>query len=236
MPNPAEPHTTHFSHRFSRYFFATRPAFLSVSVIASALGWVSVIASGYPLNLPLAIISLLLALLAHAGINVINDYCDWKNGTDACNQTRIFPFTGGSRFIQNGVLTPTQTKKFALILFALVAGGGLTLLLVSQRWELLNLGLIAVTLGWGYSAPPLRLNSRGWGEISVAAGFTLMVVGNAMLQQPSVAILASRIALSYGLLLAALLYVNQFPDRQADARERYCNTDRILCGQPIVPV
>jgi 1,4-dihydroxy-2-naphthoate octaprenyltransferase len=35
-------------------------------------------------------------------VNVVNDYYDHLNGTDAANVERIFPFTGGSRFIQNG--------------------------------------------------------------------------------------------------------------------------------------
>lgn len=218
MPPPLEPQVTDFSHLFSRYFFATRPAFLSVSVIASALGSGVVVHSGQTLNWPLALLSLLLALLAQAGINVINDYCDWENGGDACNNARLFPFTGGSRFIQNGVLTPHQTHRFALILFGLVAIGGLSVLFLTHRWELISLGFIAVVLGWGYSAPPLRLNSRGWGEISVAVGFMLMVIGTTVVQQPTTLNLASRVALSYGLLLATLLYVNQFPDRQADAQ------------------
>ena len=59
-----------------------------------------------------ASLTLLLALVAHAGINVLNDYFDALNGTDQRNVGRLFPFTGGSRFIQNGVLTVRQTRAF----------------------------------------------------------------------------------------------------------------------------
>ena len=69
------------------------PRMASAVTDGTAFGWMRAAAT------------LLLALLAHAGINVFNDYCDHLNGTDARNTQRIYPFTGGSRFIQNGVLS-----------------------------------------------------------------------------------------------------------------------------------
>jgi len=44
--------------------------------------------------------------------------------TDAQNTERIFPFTGGSRFIQNGVLTLAQTRNFGYALMACVVAAG----------------------------------------------------------------------------------------------------------------
>lgn len=53
----------------------------------------------------LALLTIFAIILIHSSANVLNDYFDAKNGSDDANTARIYPFTGGSRFIQNGVLT-----------------------------------------------------------------------------------------------------------------------------------
>ena len=55
------------------------------------------------------------ALVAHAGINVLNDYYDALNGTDRLTPSAYFR-TGGSRFIQSSVLTLRQTAVFGVLL------------------------------------------------------------------------------------------------------------------------
>ena len=111
------------------------------------------------------------------------------NGTDARNTQRIYPFTGGSRFIQNGVLTPRQVLVFAVALFAATIAGGLWLLSVAGA-GLFWIGLAGLAIGWAYSAPPLQLNSRGVGELCVATGFLLVVAGADYAQRGALAPLA----------------------------------------------
>jgi len=109
-------------------------------------------------------------------VNVLNDYYDALIGTDAINTERVFPYTGGSRFIQNGVLTLRETGIFGAGLMGLAAAGGLWLTLRSGP-GLLLIGAAGMLIGWTYSAPPLMLNSRGWGEACVATGFALIAIG-----------------------------------------------------------
>lgn len=135
--------------------------------MAGLLGLASAAHSGVALQGSLALAALLFALLAHAGVNVLNDYYDALNGTDAQNTERIFPFTGGSRFI--------QTARFGFALLACVALAGLWLMQASAP-QLAYVGLAGLFIGWAYSAPPFRLNSRGVGDLCVAAGFLLIVV------------------------------------------------------------
>jgi 1,4-dihydroxy-2-naphthoate octaprenyltransferase len=173
--------------------------------------------SGWPAlrqHWPLALLGLMLALLTHAAVNVINDVADHHNGTDAANTARLFPFTGGSRFIQNGVLSAAQMRSLAGILFALVIAGGLYL--VSLRGlPLLLIGLAGVVLGWGYSAPPLRLNSRGLGEPAWQC-FLLLPQGMAVLLSGNWLPNLLWASLPFAILTSLLLYINQFPDREAD--------------------
>lgn len=212
---PQEPSVAAFKNPLARYFAATRPAFLTASLMACLIGLAVTKLAGSPFDIMLALTTLLFAMLAHAAANVLNDYYDAQNGTDACNVERIFPFTGGSRFIQNGVLTPAQTRNFGFALLFGVALAGLWLMLRTD-FQLAYIGLAGLFIGWAYSAPPFRLNSRGWGELCIVAGFLLIVVGADFVQRRGFSAAPFIAGLSYALLAANLLYINQFPDRTAD--------------------
>lgn len=212
---PMEPTRAAFQNPFARYVAATRPAFLTASLMACLLGIVIVRHDGLALDNSLTLVTVLFAVLAHAGTNVFNDYYDAQNGTDACNVERLFPFTGGSRFIQNGVLSEIQTRNFGFVLFGCVLIAGVWLMLRTD-FRLFYIGLTGLVIGWAYSAPPLRLNSRGFGELCVAAGFLLIVAGADFVQRSAFSATPFIAGLSYALLVANLLYINQFPDRTAD--------------------
>jgi len=210
-----EPTLATLRNPFVRYAAATRPAFLTASLMACLIGLAVARHDGLLFDVSLALVTVLFALLAHAGVNVLNDYYDALNGTDAQNTERIFPFTGGSRFIQNGVLTQAETRNFGFALMAGVAVAGLWLMARSAP-QLLYVGLAGLFIGWAYSAPPFRLNSRGLGELCVAAGFLAITVGTDFVQRKGFAAAPFIAGLSYALLVTNLLYINQFPDRTAD--------------------
>ncbi|MCK0507058.1 MULTISPECIES: prenyltransferase [Aromatoleum] len=214
--SPAEPTPQRYASASRRYFAATRPAFLSVTLAGCLIGLAAAHADGVALDGVRAVITVLFALLAHAGANVLNDYHDAASGADAANSERIYPFTGGSRFIQNGVLTLRETAAFGYALFALVIPAGLWLALGAGA-GLIAIGFAGLVLGWAYSAPPLQLASRGLGEFAVAACWLLVAVGADFVQRGAFAWTPVAAGLSFALLVANLLYINQFPDRAADA-------------------
>lgn len=216
MP-PVEPTLAALSNPPLRYFLATRPAFLSVTLFAALIGIGTAYYDEVPLAMWLAIITVAFALVAHAGINVLNDYYDDLNGTDRFNTERVFPFTGGSRFIQNGVLTLRETAVFGALLMLTVFFGGLWLAHMSGS-GVLAIGAFGVFIGWAYSAPPLKLNSRGVGEVCVWSGFALIVIGADYVQRRGFSTLPVIASACYALLVTNILYVNQFPDRKADER------------------
>lgn len=213
---PAEPTLAALPNPLLRYLLATRPPFLSVTLFAALIGLASAYATGLPMKPIAAILTIVFALVAHAGVNVLNDYYDALNGTDAINTERVFPFTGGSRFIQNGVLTTTETAVFGAALFGVtfIAGVFLTW---SSGPGLFAIGAAGLLIGWAYSAPPLKLNSRGWGELCVALGFGLITVGADFVQRGTFSWIPVLAAVSYALLVTNILFINQFPDRKADA-------------------
>jgi 1,4-dihydroxy-2-naphthoate octaprenyltransferase len=217
MSKPPEPSLAAMPNPFLRYFAATRPAFLSVTFVGCLLGLASAVFSGISLVPALATATLFFALLAHAGANVINDYYDAISGCDAANTERQFPFTGGSRFIQNGVLSLRSTGVFGYSLLAAVIPAGLWLTAVSGS-GLILIGLAGLLAGWAYSAPPLKLQSRGLGEFAITAAWLVLVVGSDFVQRRGFSFVPVATGLGYALLVANVLYVNQFPDIKADAQ------------------
>jgi 1,4-dihydroxy-2-naphthoate polyprenyltransferase len=212
---PVEPTIAALPNPLVRYFLATRPAFLGVTLVASLIGLATAHASGLALVPATASATVLFALVAHAGINVLNDYYDALNGTDDANTDRIFPFTGGSRFIQNGVLSRRETALYGAGLLLVVIAAGLWLTAASAP-GLIWIGAAGLFIGWTYSAPPLKLNSRGWGEACVWAGFALIAIGADFVQRGHFSTAPLIAVTSYAFLVTDVLFINQFPDRKAD--------------------
>lgn len=199
-----------------RYVLATRPPFLLAAAVPVLLGIAWGAHTGHGINGGIALLAVVAAVLLHAGVNVLNDYHDDRIGTDAINTDRIFPFTGGSRFIQNGILSSDETLRLGLSLWGITALLGVVLASLSGPW-LYGLGLLGLFIGWAYSAPPLSLNSHGLGEPCVAVGFGLLPVGAFYTQTGGFDAALLPAALAFGLLTTNLLYINQFPDLRADA-------------------
>lgn len=195
----------------------TRPAFLLLTVVACVLGTATASACGCGLDWPLALGATTLAVLAHAAGNVLNDLHDARNGADAANQGGIFPFTGGSRLIQDGVVSEHETAELAKALLMFLVPAGL-LLAVKTGGGVILLGAAGLGLAWAYSAPPLKLMSRGLGELTVALAWFLVVVGADYVQRRQFFIIPASAALCFALMVAALLLINGFPDAEADER------------------
>ncbi len=212
----AEPLAERLTNPLLRYFLATRPPFLLASLVPVFIGLAVIHFTGVELHWSTAVLTLVGALLVHAAANVINDYYDDLNGTDNINSDRIYPFTGGSRFIQNRILTREQMGRFGLALLAAAVVIGLALL-PRAGWGLAIIGLVGLVVCWAYSAPPLALNSRGLGEFCIALGFgTLIPLGTDFVQRAGFDPLVLFASAPYALLVTCLLYINEFPDRRAD--------------------
>ncbi len=195
----------------------TRPAFLLLTVVACVLGTATAAACGCGLDLPLALGATALAAMAHAVGNVLNDLHDARSGADAANTQGLFPFTGGSRLIQNGLVSERQTADLAKALLLFLVPAGL-LLAVRAGGGVIVLGMAGLLLAWAYSAPPLKLMSRGLGELTVALVWFLVVVGADYVQRRQFFVIPASAAAGFSLMVAAVLLVNGLPDADADAR------------------
>jgi 1,4-dihydroxy-2-naphthoate octaprenyltransferase len=215
-PRPEEYTGGSAAQTAKRLFQATRPKFFPASVLPVLAGtaWGAHVAGQFDIGI--FCLALLATTCVHAGSNVLNDVGDDANGTDPQNDERIYPYTGGSRFIQTGIMDATAMIRLGIGLLAIAAIAGLILLLLKGPMILL-FGLTGVALGILYSIGPLQLSSIGLGEFTVAIAFgVLPITGAAWLQSGIVnpAVLIYSIPISAW--VAAILLINEVPDIKAD--------------------
>jgi len=152
----------------------------------------------------------------HSGANLLNDYFDSK-GSDPINM-RVTPFSGGSRAIQDGGLAPRMVLFMALFFFAIGFSVGIWLICLN-RPLVIPIGLLGLGAGWAYSAPPLQLMSRGWGETVIFIAFgPLVTLGTYYVMSGSLSWPAFAIGVPQGFFIAGVIWINQFPDYEADRK------------------
>src|SRR6202142_1356053 len=188
-----------------RAFFATRPPFFIASIMPVLIGSAWASATYHLFNGLLFGLALAATVLAHAAANVYNDVGDDVIGADVDNTDRIYPYTGGSRFIQTGLLSRSQMTRLAIGLAAAALLLG-ALLAVSRGPGVVLLGVMGLGLGLLYSLPGVQLSARGVGETAVAISFgVLPVLGTVWLQAGRVDSGAILICLPVSLWAAAIL-------------------------------
>ena len=197
---------------------ATRLPFLSATFIPVLIGIAIAAVHGF-FDLTSAILTVVGAAAVHLGLNVANDVFDAQLGADDQNVNPT-QYSGGSRVIQYGLVSLRRMATISAVMYAVALGIGLVLLLTRYSPALLAIGVLGILLSIFYTAPPLKLVYRGLGELTTAVGFgPLMLLGAYVVQTQGLitpeAVVAS---LPIAILVAMILYVNEVPDRSADAR------------------
>ncbi|QYK50142.1 MAG: UbiA family prenyltransferase [Anaerolineales bacterium] len=197
----------------------TRAPFLTAVIVPILIGgaWVAAnnIVSPFPTGKFL--LALFAGILLHVSANTFNDYFDWTSGTDPANNDYFLPYSGGSRSIELGLVN--EKTLLAVASIALLLSGGMGLVLALQSgWGLLAFGLLGAFFAYFYTAPPLRLAARkGLGELAVGLSFGPLAVAGTVYALTGRATLADFLAgVPIGLLTIAILWINQFPDEEAD--------------------
>jgi 1,4-dihydroxy-2-naphthoate octaprenyltransferase len=160
------------------------------------------------------VLNLLGVIFLHCSANVANDYYDYLSGADPSHPP--YPFHGGSQVIQEGLLTAGQVRRLFQFFFLLATACGFWLALLRGPLLLLP-GLAGAFFGYFYTAPPLQFAYRGLGEITTGITFgPLAVLGTYYVQAGTFALTPLVASLPLGFLIAAVLFVNQFPDAGED--------------------
>jgi len=195
-----------------------RLPFLSATIMPILVGAAVAKFMGFSVDWAWLGLTILGGSLLHIGTNTSNDYFDHLSGTDNINYNYSNKgLNGGSRGIQMGLITPTGVRNLTIIVFALSVLVGIPLI-QKAGMQVLWLGLIGFLSGLFYTAPPFRFSSRkGLGELLIGLNFgPLMVAGSTLIQTGQLLPEAFLAGIPLGFLIAAVVYINEFPDHDSD--------------------
>ncbi len=189
----------------------TRANFLPLAIIIAFTGLAAAFyAHGifHPLDGLLVVIG---ALLTHAAVNVFNNYFDYRSMVDA--RTTKTPFSGGVDILVQGKMRPSVafgTGSLCLLGAALIGAYFLTHVFY-PLFPILLYGLVAICL---YT--PLLSKVPAMSEIIAGSGFGLMALGAYVTQAGVVDGAGISILVPVSILVGLLLFLNEFPDMEAD--------------------
>jgi len=211
---------TGFRARFGKkalaWLIAVRAPFLTATIAPISLGAAAAWATRDSLNWGFFFLALLAGAFLHMAANVFNDYFDHLSGNDSLNVEFIRPFSGGSRAIQLGMLTASEMLGGAVVFSVSSAAIGLYLAWAAGPW-VLAFGAVGLLSSVFYVGGPIKWAFRGVGEMMVGLNFgPLMALGSYYVQTGRVDWSPAVASIPIGLLIAAVLYINEFPDFLAD--------------------
>lgn len=163
------------------------------------------------------ILALLTIYLIETGKNAVNEVVDYKTGVDRfIVPERRTPFSGGKKTIVDGKLTLQEAKVIAIITIGAACLLGLYIALV-QEPAVFWVGLAGVFLAIFYVLPPFKFAYRGLGEVVVGITFgPLIVSGVYLMLTHTLNLSVVAVSLPIGFLIANVLWINQYPDYEAD--------------------
>ena len=193
-----------------------RPLFLVGGFVFYGLGVAIAYYEGATLDVAALLWGQLTVTAAQLMTHFANDTFDLAADRANATPTR---WSGGSRVLVEGLLSPRVGLRAALACaaLALAAVGGVWATRPSA-WAI-TLPLLAMALAWFYSAPPLRLHSRGLGELTVALIVPVLtpLVGYTI-QLGTPGRLPLLAAFPLACFQVAMILVINFPDAAGDQR------------------
>lgn len=199
---------------------AMRLPFLTATAVPVILGSAIAWQQGFPFSWLLFAVALLGVSFAHLGTNLANDYYDHKSGNDEANATPT-PFSGGSRVIQDGLIKAESIRNASFLFFTMALLSMAYLYWSTGYTALAVIGLVGGFIGFFYTAPPLKLGYRGFGELLTGVCFgPLVVAGSYAVQAGTIDRVSLLASVPVGLLIGLVLYINEFPDYEADKSVR----------------
>jgi 1,4-dihydroxy-2-naphthoate polyprenyltransferase len=159
-----------------------------------------------------AILALIVSVALQIGVNYANDYSDGIRGTDAA---RVGPL----RLVGSGLASPPLVKRAAFASFGIAGLAGVALVIMTQQWWLLAVGVASILAAWYYTGGKRPYGYLGLGELFVFVFFGLVAVcGTAYVQVGRVSLATLLTGMWVGALACAILVANNLRDIRGDAQ------------------
>ncbi len=159
-----------------------------------------------------AILALVVSLALQVGVNYANDYSDGIRGADA---ERVGPL----RLVGSGLASPPLVKRAAFASLGIAGLAGLALVIMTQYWWLLVVGVACILAAWYYTGGKRPYGYVGLGEVFVFVFFGLVAVcGTVYVQVGGVSLATLLTGVWIGALACAILVTNNLRDLRGDAQ------------------
>ncbi len=194
---------------FLPWLEATRPKTLAASIIPVMLGTAA--ASIYSqINLPIALLILICALLIQIITNYINEIYDNRRGADRSDRL------GPKRQVASGVISEKKMAIVTSVLIIITFLIGLNIVAYSD-YIVLIIGVISLLFAYLYTGGPYPLAYNGLGDVFVFIFFGLFAVcGTYYVFVGRIDTVALLVAVPPGLLSTNILAVNNIRDIKTD--------------------
>jgi 1,4-dihydroxy-2-naphthoate octaprenyltransferase len=157
-------------------------------------------------------------ILNHMALNMTDDYYDFHHLVDVFATDGKNPYTGGSGLLSSGVIQPQRMRQVFVIFYLIAIGIGVFLGVVRGPFILLLLA-IGFFCAYFYTAPPIRFGYRGFGELAQLLCFGPGIgIGAYFVQAQRISWEAFWGTLPFGIMLFAMITINEIPDYFEDRR------------------
>lgn len=154
----------------------------------------------------------------HVGLNMTDDYFDYKHSVDQLKPGEKNPYTGGSGTLSSGVIKPADMFRAFTFCYLVTVAAGLYLAWV-RGLPVLFFGLVGVFCAVFYTAPPIRLAHHGLGELALLVNFgSIIGLGAYYVQAQTVTLEAFLATLPLGIMMFSMIVINEVPDVEEDRR------------------
>jgi 1,4-dihydroxy-2-naphthoate octaprenyltransferase len=191
---------------------AVRIKFLLASIISVCLGLSINSWQNKTIDVGFAALTFVGVAALHASVDLLNDYWDYKRQIDT--DTKRTKFSGGTGVLPEGLLEPKQVYRAGVLM--LIIGSTVGAFFIFERGV-----TIAVILGFAivsiyfYST---RIVDSGLGEVFVAVKGSMIVLGTYFVQSSHITLEPIIAGIVSGVLSSTVLFVNSFPDHDADKK------------------
>jgi len=199
-----------------RWLLAIRPKTLPAAISPVLAGWACAFRILYSsrggFDLISALTTLLIAVLIQITANLVNDVSDYQKGADSGRRL------GPLRVTQAGLLTPRQMWSAAALLLAAAGLAGLYLV-IQKGWPVLLLGAACMAGAVFYSVGRFSFAATGLGDLFAMLFFGFGgVCGTVFVLSGTLSAAAWWSAVPVGLLVSAILVVNNIRDIESDRK------------------
>ncbi len=189
----------------------TRANFLPLTIVIVLAGLAAAFYSHrsiLPIDAALVMVG---ALLTHASVNAFNNYFDYRSKIDA--KTPKTPFSGGVDILVKGMMKPSEALTVCLftIICAALIGVYFLVRLFNVLLPLIVYGAIIIVF---YT--PILSRVPAVSEVVAGSGFGLMGLGVYVTQTGLIDAAGIAILIPITILVALLLFLNEFPDAEVD--------------------